>query len=348
MDLVAEAKRRRAPLRILVTRLRYLGDVILTTPAVAALKRRYPAAEIYYCAERPYADILRHDPSLAGVIGLSKGVRGAVDAVRTLRSLRLTAAIDLFYNPRSAWLLFAAGIPVRAGGSRRMRRRLYTHVFTGSAETRSAVMHHLSALSVFGVDAPEALPRVFLSPEEFERGRELLGRAAGPGGENGAVIAMHPGGTWPSKRWPPESFARLARLARERFGARILLIGGPGEEDIVEHVRSSAGEGVAVLPAGDLRRTASIVASCAAVVANDGGIMHLAAALGVPTVGIFGPTEHDIWFPYEGKGPFALVTHKRECAPCHKHFCDDLSCLTAIEPPEVLGRVEEVLAWRGR
>jgi len=345
VDLRAGAVRDGKPLRILVTRLRYLGDVILTTPAVAALKERYPEAEIYYLAERPYADILRENPSLAGVISLAKGARGSLAAVSTLRSLRFSAAIDLFYNPRSAFLLCAAGIPVRVGGSRRMRRRLYTHIFA-APETRSAVGHHLAALKVLDIDADETLPRVYLSPEEEAAGSDLVEKMIGMKRERAVVIAMHPGGTWPAKRWPRGSFAALARIAREKLGAKIVLIEGPGEHDITESVASRAGGDISILPPGSLRRAASILASCSAVVANDGGIMHLAVALNVPTVGVFGPTEPDIWFPYEGKGPFSLVTHEWECAPCHKHVCEAPRCLDGIEPREVLEHLEKVLIGR--
>jgi ADP-heptose:LPS heptosyltransferase len=123
------------------------------------------------------------------------------------------------------------------------------------------------------------------------------------------------------------------------------VVTGSGEEGIAERVRTEAGGAVRVLPLQPLRTIAAVVASCDAVVANDGGIMHLAVAIERPTVAVFGPTEPDIWFPYEGKGPFALASRRMDCAPCHKHRCESVECLAGIEPEEVLGRVQEVLAW---
>jgi heptosyltransferase-3 len=345
VDLDAEAQRRGKRLRILVTRLRYLGDVILTTPAVEALKGRYPGAEIFYAAERPYADILEGNPHLAGVIGLRRGGRHALEACFRLRGLDCTAAIDLFYNPRSALLLYLSGIPVRAGGARRFRRRFYTHVFTIPGGTRSAVMHHLEAMRVFDVEPKDSLPRVYLSTGEMAAGRAFLESMLGIALPGRRILAMHPGGTWPSKRWSQESFATLARSARERLDAEIIVLTGPGEDGIAGAVEERSGGAVHVLALQPLRRLASILASCSALVANDGGILHMGVALGRPTVGIFGPTEPDIWFPYAGKGPFALVTHTAECAPCHRHECESMECLVGIEPKEVLERIEEVLAW---
>jgi lipopolysaccharide heptosyltransferase II len=347
VDLEAEARTRGRKLRVLVTRLRYLGDVILTIPAVAAFKERYPEAEVYYCAERPYAGILEGNPHLAGIIGLERSVRGTLETLLELRRMRFIAAIDLFYNPRSAWLLFFAGIPIRVGGSRRTRRRLYTHAFSARPGTRSAVLHHSEALALFGVEAKASLPRVYLTTDEREAGRRLLMQTVGARRAGDPVIAFHAGGTWPAKRWSPQSFATLARLLHKKWNAKICALTGPGEEGLARSVRDSAPEAVAVLPLQTLRTVASAIASCSAVVANDGGIMHLSVALGRPTVGIFGPTEPDVWFPYEGRGPFALVTHMRPCAPCHKHQCESLECLTAVAPEEVLARVEEVIAWEG-
>ena len=344
MDLDAEARRRGKSLKILVTRLRYLGDVILTTPALAALKKRYPGAEIHYLAERPYADILEGNPSLSGIIGVSRGSRHALGTLAKLRRGGFIAALDLLYNPRSALTLYLSGIPVRAGGSRRLRRRLYTVLSSVPAGTRSAVMHHMEALRVFDVDPEETLPRVYLSARECASGRMLLERTLGIA-ENERAVAMHPGGTWPAKRWAPEAFGRLARLARERLGAKTLVIAGPGEGHIAEAVCAAAGDAAAALPLSSIRSVASVIAACGAVVANDGGLLHAAVALARPTVGIFGPTEPDIWFPYEGKGPFSLVTHRASCAPCHRHQCDSLKCLASITPDEVFERLEGVLAW---
>jgi heptosyltransferase-2 len=135
-------------------------------------------------------------------------------------------------------------------------------------------------------------------------------------------------------------------MLAERLQARLLVIKGPGEDDLAEAVRQDSRAEIALLPLLPIRTVAAVLDACEAVVANDGGILHLAAALGKPTVGVFGPTEPEIWFPYEGRGPFALVTRGADCAPCHKHFCDGLECLRDIEPADVLARVEGVLAGR--
>jgi lipopolysaccharide heptosyltransferase II len=341
VDLDIEARKRGVDLSILVTRLRYLGDVILTTPAVAALKSRYPEAHIYYLAEAPYSDILREDPHLDGVISLHDGF---FSALREVRSKGFIAAIDLFYNPRSAWILFFSGIPIRLGGTRKWRRHLYTHTFSVPSSVRSATGHHLCALETFDVHGRERPPRIYLLDDERSKGKEILERITG---RSEGVVALHPGGTWPSKRWPPAAFADLASRIKKETGKGILVIAGPSEERIARDVVSLAGGDIHVLPVQSIRSLAAVLDSCDALVANDGGVMHLAVSLERPTVGVFGPTEPDIWFPYESMGPYAVVTSREECAPCHLHQCSDMRCLDDLEPEDVYRAFEGVVQWRG-
>jgi heptosyltransferase-3 len=347
VDLEREAVRRGLPLRILVTRLRYLGDVIISTPVVSALKRRYPRAEIYFMAQAPYSSILEGHPDLFGIVTLYPSSLASLRAIARLRRIKFTAALDLFYNPRSAVMLYLAGIPVRVGGRRRWRRRLYTQTFSVPEGVRSAVSHHLYPLRIFDIDDGDELPRVYLNASERSAGADLVYSIVGEEDRDRPVIAIHPGGTWSSKRWPPRCFADLASGLKRRFNARVLIISGPGEEVIARAVMEETCKDVFTLPFQPVRSLAAVLDNCDAVVANDGGVLHMAVALGRPTVGIFGPTEPDVWFPYEGKGPFVLVTRNESCAPCHLHRCEDMRCLKAIGPEEVLAKVERVYEGEG-
>jgi ADP-heptose:LPS heptosyltransferase len=328
------------PLRILVTRLRYLGDVILTTPVIDALRDCFPEAEIWYMAEPPHSSILENHPGLAGVIDAG----GTLSTIRKLRNLRFAAAIDLFYNPRSANLLRLSGIPVRIGGGRKWRRRLYTHNFDSDRSIRNAISQHLAAVQVLGCEPAVRRPRICLGEAELESGRKSVEAAFG-GQMPGRVAVFQAGGTWPSKRWPVSSFAALTELIEERFGARVLLITGPGQESISEGVASGSGGSAVVMPVLPIRQVAAAIAACGALVANDGGVMHAGVAMGLPTVGIFGPTEREMWFPYSGMGPFEVITSGAECAPCHLHECDNMKCLENISAGEVAEGLGRVTGW---
>ncbi len=344
MDLIKEAGRRNLPLRILVTRLRFLGDVIITTPVLKAIKGCFPKTELYYMCEEKYAPVLEQNPYLDGIIRLEAGMTGTFKAIREIRKRKFVLALDLFYNPRSSNILFLSGIPLRIGGSRGIRKRLYTDNFKAPREISNCVRHHLYPLRILGcrTNGADQAPRVYLSEEERLEGSRTLDMILGKRREEKMIVALHPGGTWQSKRWPARSFAHLADLIMDSFRAETVIVSGPGEQDIADEVRESSGYNLKLLPPVPIRTLASVVLNCDAVIANDGGVMHLSIALQRPTVGIFGPTEPEIWFPYQSMGPYALATRNLHCAPCHRHFCESLECLEGLEEREVFGKFMEV------
>jgi ADP-heptose:LPS heptosyltransferase len=343
LDLEKVAASKNGALRILVTRLRFLGDIVMTTPVVEALKERYPGAHIYYLAGSAYADVLEENPFLEGIIRMGDGAASYAGTIRSLRSMNFTAALDLYYTPATANLLFLSGIPVRIGGGRRYRGLFYTMTWKPRVDGGSAVRQHMHPLGMLDVPRVDGMPRVYLSVRETEWGRSRLAAACGVESTVRAVVAIHPGGSWPSKRWPPSRFVELAK--RLIFsGRKVILLTGPGEESIVNEVRSAV-PGAVVAPAMGIRETASLIKSCGALVANDGGILHLSVALGLPTVGIFGPTEPEVWFPYEGKGPFEVAGGGEECAPCHLHRCGDPRCMEAVKVDEIEERLSRVAGW---
>lgn len=346
MDLESVAAAKNGTLRILVTRLRFLGDIVMTTPVVEALKERYPGSQIYYLAGSAYADVLEGNPFLEGIIRMGDGAASYAGTVRMLRSMKFAAALDLFYNPATANLLLLSGIPVRIGGGRRFRKLFYTMTWKPPVDGESAVKQHMYPLRLLDVPRSDGTPRVYLSGGEMEWGRARLAAACGGESAGGGVVAMHPGGSWPSKRWPPARFGELAeRLILS--GRKVILLTGPGEESIVSEVRSIAA-GAFIAPAMGIRETSSLIKACDALIADDGGILHLSVALGVPTVGIFGPTEPEIWFPYVGKGPFEVAGGREECVPCHLHLCGDMRCMEAVKVDEIEERLARVTGWNAK
>ena len=346
LDLAREAEKRKLKNRILVTRLRYLGDVIITTPVIKALSERYPDAEIYYLTESKYASILKKNPYLEGIIKLGKGLTGTLKTIREIRRKGFVAALDLFYNPRSTNILFLSGVPIRLGGNRRARKIFYTHNFEVPPETRSCVQHHLYGLKKFDCNPRmNELPRIYLNDEEKEIGKKIIEDVTAVSSGEKMVIAINPCGTFQSKRWTVKSFALLADMILESFNAEIVVIVGPGQEKIARQVTASSKYDLKILPLFPIRTLAAVLNFCDAVITNDGGILHLAVALGKPTIGVFGPTEPDIWFPYEDKGPFTLVTDSLECAPCHKDYCEGLECLRNLDAEKVFNKFLEAIDW---
>jgi len=328
---------------VLVSRLRFMGDVILTTPLLSVLRRHFPDARIGYLAEKPYHELLEHHPDVDELFAFKRGDdRGQAALVRSMRRHKWDVAIDLFGNPRSAMLLYLSGARWRIGGDFRGRRLLYTHRIPDAGRRMTAIDFHLRYLEPLGLQAAAAaMPGIVVTEAEKEAARRYLGSKGYDTGR--PIIGLHPGATWPAKRWFPDRFAALAaRLLNEK--RQILFTMGPGEEEIVDSV---LGLLPAELPRPELlplRRLAALLSQLALYVSNDCGPLHLAPAVGTRTVGIFGPGEPDIWFPYDEAAGHRVVYHSLDCSRCHRDLCSSMACMRAITVEDLITAIHSVLA----
>lgn len=371
------------PLRsVLVARLRYLGDIIMSTVVPAALRLGDPELEIGFLCERAGAPLLAGHPDLDRVHVLAsrrggrdaaarRGVdaaavdpgRGAFALIRDLRRCRYDLAVDLFFNPRSAWLLRAGVSGRRIGGARGVRRRLYTHPVTppSAAEApdfRAAAPgglgEHLGRLAPlvhaptglgfsdwFARTRPCGLPPRLSAPELTPRARAALDDLGLSGAAPETLLV--PGATWPSKAWPAGRWGRLAAdLERTGRGPVVAIAPPDGPPRAAADLTVADLDRGGWLPPLPLADVLSVLAASRRVVAIDGGLMHAAVALGRPTVALFGPTDPEIWFPYAGFGPFRVLCDRPACHPCDLHVCDAHVCLPDLEPSRVLATLDEL------
>jgi heptosyltransferase-2 len=214
------------------------------------------------------------------------------------------------------------------------------------ADVRAATEHHLRYARPLGIDAETAKPAkpvLEITAREREDAAGTLLRAGVDG--KGPRVGVHPGGKWTVKRWPTAGFAALVRLLRDRLDAHVVVFTGPGEEAHTEALRGVADAGVTILEAMPVRAVAALVSELDGMVACDGGIMHVSVAVGTPTVGIFGSAEPEVWFPYEGYGPYRASYLPMVCRPCHRHECPlgHTHCLVELDPERVFADLETVL-----
>ena len=328
--------------RILISRLRYMGDVVLTTPCVRRLKDSFPGARIDYLTEAPYGELLRENPFLDQVISVdfrAAGTSGSFRLMWKLMRARYTLSIDLLSNPRSALLTASTLARKRVGTYHLSRSWAYNVNVRVPVSVRSAVEHHLEHLRALGLDAPASRPELFVTQEEIKQGERLL-RAVGAEAPARTVL-LQPGAKWQAKRWPARRFAELARLLSAE-GFDVAILAGPGEEPYVGSVFSGRPE-FPVVSGLSLRQLVCALSAAAAYAGNDGGPAHVSAALGKPTVVIFGPSEPDIWFPYGAGTPARCVFEETPCRPCHLHFCEHVRCLERISVERVASEIERAV-----
>jgi len=333
---------------ILVIKLRHIGDVLLSTPVLHALREAYPGARVTMLVNRGTEGILTHNPDVNEVLCLEKGAWEAqLKFVRMLRRRAFDCVIDLTDGDRSATISLMTGAPVRVGfnAEHRWRGLLYSAVAKPRPADQHRVDYDLCGLRALGLDPKPGTPVVHVSPVEEQMVETWLQEAGLFSSEASLLpVLLQPGARYSLKVWPRERFAQLADLLAERFSCRILLGGDQREREIAEQVARKARCGPTVVAGKfSLLQFASLMKRCALFVGNDGGAMHIAAAMGTPVVALFGPTYPQRWGPRGG--PAQVIYKGFDCRACYHPIClrGDDSCMQQITVDEVFAAASRML-----
>lgn len=341
------AHRAETPHRVLVRATNWLGDALLAYPAVAFLRRCYPAARLTLLARPGAAQLYRHNPHLDELLVApqSAGWRGGLDPVREASLVRQGRYDAAFILPNS----FAAALPIAlAGVARRVgyatdgRRWLLTEPKPLSPHLRGVhqVYYYLALVGYRAEDGPPAPPRVHLTADECTAAEALLADA---GVEAGAdFLACAPGAAYgTAKRWPADRYGAVGRLAAQRWGWRVVLLGSASERAATDEAAEIIGSpAVNLAGATPIRLAAAILARARLVLTNDSGLMHVAAAVGARVTAVFGPTDIVTTSPV-GDG-HRVVRQPVDCSPCLLRHCPiDHRCMIGVAIEAVWRALEE-------
>jgi lipopolysaccharide heptosyltransferase I len=328
--------------RFLVVRLTALGDILHTVPAVAALRAGHPEAQIDWVVERKWAPVLEGSLALHEVIPFDRrSVWGAIECVQRLRENRYTCAIDFQGLYKSSILAALSGAPRRIGFDRAWAREegaamLYTERVVPAGRHVAELNYSLSERAgASRPAAPEYPLRVPAGGAASVRSRlqDL--------GITGEYIVVGPGGSWRAKCWPPERYGEFCREFAKNYSMSIVVVQGPGEKSIVEAVLRAAAPARPAVLATTIEELMGLLAHARCLVAADSGPLHLAAALGTPVIGLYGPTDP------ARNGPFvrgATILHKaRPEEISYKRRTEFSPAMLRITVEDVLVAAEELL-----
>jgi len=334
---------------ILVRGTNWLGDAVMNTPALGAIRRSFPAARISILVTPLVAQLFTPHQWADEVIvydrqGRHKGVAGRLRIARELRGRGFDLAILLQNAIDAALIAWLAGIPRRMGTRTDGRGFLLTHGF--DQKTLGRVHHvdyYLEMLKSFGITGDEKRQLLCLTETERESARMRLAEAGIAPGDY--LIGINPGAAYGSaKRWYPERFAAAGAELARRWGGKLLIFGGPGEVAIAQDIEAAL-NGKCLNLAGTLsvRELLALIERCDFFISNDSGPMHIAAAFGVPLVAIFGSTDHRTTYPFSDNS--MVVRKEVACAPCLKRECPiDHRCMTEVQAEDVVAAAEQVKA----
>ena len=335
--------------RILVLRPRALGDVVLVTPALRALRAGFPTAAIEVAVDAGLASVLRHNPHVDRLWLLpprGRGPRAWWPIYAGIARAGFDLAVDFHGSPRTAFLAAWSRAPHRFGYALRGRGRFYNHRVPRDADRNGirrpmyAARINLEMVARCGVTGPELEDTTLVLPPEPDAEARMEALFASVAAAR-PRIGLVPAGTWPAKTWPEASWARVADVLADA-GATIVLLWGPGERAVVERVRASMLRPAVILPATDLAELAAVVARLDLLIAHDSGVRHVAVARATPTLGLFGPTDPRNWNPPHG--PHHGVRVELPCVGCNLITCTHHLCMRLLQPAGVARRALEVLA----
>jgi heptosyltransferase-2 len=339
-----------ASAHVLVVQTSFLGDVVLATPLLSALRRRLSPRRLSVMVRPEAQALVRHHPCVDAVIvddkrGRDRGVAGLLRVARRVRAEDVDIAVAPHRSLRTALILAAARVPRRVGFAVGPGAALY-HVRVPRDLARHDVERNLSLMEAFGrPDGERDMPLVVPGAGAEQRADALLASVGLDG--RARPFGLCPGSVWPTKRWNPGGFGGVARALHDRFGGRVLVLGGSDDLAAAAAVTAAAGDCVVNLAGRtDLETFVAIVRRLRVLVSNDSAPMHVATAVNVPVVAVFCATS-----PVQGFGPYGeratVVAADLACRPCSRHGgrrCPrgTEDCMRLVMPADVLRAVESL------
>lgn len=338
--------------RILIRSANWIGDAVMTTPAICDIRRHFPKARIVLLAKPWVAPVFEKNPHIDELMiydneGRHRGVPGFVRLITDIKTYRFDSAI-LFQNAFEAALIaFLSGIPRRIGYPTDVRAFLLTSRSQMPPDIKSIhqVKYYQGILKGCGITPICKELHVTVNPEHNHRA-ELFLKEWGPG-ISGRMVGVNFGAAYgPAKQWPLERFAELCDRISEDFGCRIVLFGSTTDKSAGMHLEKIMNHPV-LNTAGktSLGEAIALIGKCSLFITNDSGLMHVASALKVPIVAIFGSTNPKTTGPWNFQG--RLIRNPVPCSPCLAQICREghFNCMKGITVEAVYEAVKELL-WK--
>jgi len=339
----------RRVMKALFFRIGAIGDALLTTPAVRAFKQTFPDCEVHYMAGRAAASILENNPYIDRVIifnerffkvprfirvllmapDIKKSIEPFYDYFIDFESSHYSAMISRFINAGKKYGFLITG-------KKRRYNSYYQNRIDYRQEGKYIAYRHLALVQAAGaIVTNDATPVLKLTDIETEEGKKFYrdNKIEGP------AVHICLSGTWSAKKWPLYKWKELLGLLAEKIN--VVIIWGPGDESDIEQIKQMNLARVFITPDLKLRQMASVLSFGKLLITNDNGVRHIAGALGLNTIGLFGPTNEKGWADINEKN-IVLVSNDA-CRPCNKTFCPDLKCMEGISVKSVLEAAKKLI-----
>ncbi len=337
--------------KILVIKLRAIGDVLLSTIVINNLRSAFPEAPIDFLTEKAGSKIVLGNPALNKVHILTKdknksGFGRFLDDVAFIRNIqkeKYDLVFDFFGNPRSAILTLLSHADIRVGYDYRFRQIAYNRVVKSRASEIHEALWHLDALQHLDIPISDKNLNFFIDESSTGFANQFWKQEQF---ENKPVVGINFSGGWPAKKWPVDRFAQLVDRIKKDYETEVLVFWGPGEKGEALKLAQLTNHKTILIPETDLKQLGAILKKIDMLVTTDSGPMHIAAAVNTPCVAIYGPTNFRLQGPY-GTGHEIVYKDKLDCLGCNRLDCEHTTCMNALSVDRVYKSVKDCFVKNG-
>lgn len=325
--------------KILLIKPRGIGDIVLSTIVLENLHQHFKGVKIDYLTEHFAKHSASNNPLVNKVLTMHKK-DNVFKIAWKLRKEKYDLIIDLWSNPRTAQITFLSGAKYKVGYAYRGRKYAYNILGTSEKGEGHSAEHNLELLKTIDIEIVSKnihyhignLEKFFA--DDFFNENKL---------DSEKIIGIIPAGGWDSKRCTKEKWVEISRLLIDHLECKILIIWGPGDESDADFIKYNLNQDSLLAPKSTLPQMAALISKCSIVIANDSGPMHISAAIGIPTLGIFGPTNPKAHGPYSKNSAY-VINDKLDCIICNKLICPfNHECMRELESERVVEKVKVLL-----
>ncbi|MCP2520928.1 lipopolysaccharide heptosyltransferase II [SCandidatus Aminicenantes bacterium Aminicenantia_JdfR_composite] len=324
----------------------WIGDSVMSLPAIQSIKKNFPDSEIWVATREWLKDLFSNNEDLSGIIPLSKdnSISNFYNNIQKLKKEKFNIGILFTNSFSSAFLFFLSKIPERWGYANEGRGIFLTRSIKLKEFKKHQVYYYLNLIENLGLKIQNISFSLKVGKEELNWVEELLKKLKIS--SNSLIVGMNPGSFYGSaKNWPVEHFVRLSIKFIEELDAEVFIFGSKKENLLnnrISEIERENGKIHNFIGKTTLKELIALISKCNLFISNDSGPMHIANALRIPVIAVFGPTDPERTSPFYP--PFKIIQKKVPCAPCKYRDCPvDHKCMKSIKPEEVFEISKELL-----
>lgn len=331
-------------MKILVVNIKYLGDLIISTPSLRSLRKKYPDSEIVILVRKEFQEVLKHNPNVDRILSFdpkmkgNRGLKNILDGIRLIKKIRkekFDVVIVLHPGDRVAVLSWLSGAKVRIAPKKQSYGFLFNYKVDVYEDSISYLEYYNKIISSFDVPIDSNETEFFISKEDEKWAEEFFNQYKL---EKCITICIHPGASEPTKIWPAENFIELITMLRNHSDIKIILISGPMDKNICEKIVGALNkESIIYFCSNSILKTAALIKKCSLLLTHDTGTRHLSVALRTPVLALLPNDNSNSWNFYSSINKHYSIIGNRIIAKNSSH-------LGNITAEDVYKKIGEILS----